>query len=176
MKNEILRSANAKNELKWIKKTCLWCIPLCFGICSAATVFFFVGGGGGGALLHINHNSKAGHFYMAGYWTSNNKNAIFSAKIQFTAMFFSPQEENLLFLSGSSAQKSLIISPSNWAICAWLQGMSGFPLVPVDIVVPTISFAFEIWNHARLTISVIHVHDGCKGLKDLLTILLTPPS
>ena len=163
MKNEILTSANAQNELKWIKKTYLWCIPLCFGVCSAATVFFFFVGGRGGALLHINHYSKAGHFDLAGYWTSHNKNATFSAKIQFTAMFFSTQEENLLF-------------PSNWAICAWLQGMSGFPPVPVDIVVPTISFAFEIWNHARLTISVIHVHDGCKGLKDLLTILLTPPS
>ena len=85
-----------------------WCLLSCFFF------FFFVGGGEGGALLHINHYSKAGHFDLAGYWTSHNKNAIFSAKIQFTAMFFSPQEENLLFLSGSSAQKSLIISPSNW--------------------------------------------------------------
>ena len=164
MKNEILRSANGKNELKWIKKTYLWCIPLCFGVCSAATVFFCCcWKGGGGALLHINHYSKAGHFDLAGYWTSHNKNAIFSAKIQFTAMFFSTQEENLLFLSGSSAQKTLIISPSNWAICAWLQGMSGFPPVPVDIVVPTISFAFEIWNHARLTISVYMYMTGARA-------------
>ena len=41
MRNKILRSANAKNELKWIKKTYLWCIPLCFGLRSATTVFFF---------------------------------------------------------------------------------------------------------------------------------------
>ena len=40
MRNKILISANAKNELKWIKKTYLWCIPLCFGVRSATTVFF----------------------------------------------------------------------------------------------------------------------------------------
>ena len=153
-----------KKDLPVMYSSVFWCLfsYYCF--------FFFVvgrggggGGGGGGALLHINHYSKAGHFDLAGYWTSHNKNAIFSAKIQFTAMFFSTQEENLLFLSGSSAQKSLIISPSNWAICAWLQGMSGFPPVPVDIVVPTISFAFEIWNHARLTISVYMYMTGARA-------------
>ena len=117
MKNEILRYANAKNELCELPvmySSVFWCLLSCY--CS---FFFFVGGGGGGgALLHINHYSKAGHLDLAGYWTSHNKNAIFSAKIQFTAMFFSPQEENFLFLSGSSAKKRLIISPSNWAICA----------------------------------------------------------
>ena len=77
---------------------------------------------------------------------------IFSAKIQSTAKFFSSssQEENLSFLSGKSTQKCLIISPSNQVICTWLRGTSGFLPVPVDIVVPTISFAFEIGNHTRL--------------------------
>lgn len=99
-----------KKDLPVMYSSVFWCLLSCY-------CFFFVGEGGGGALLHINHYSKAGHFDL-GYWTSHNKNAIFSAKIQFTAMFVSTQEENLLFLSGSSAQKSLIISPSNWAICA----------------------------------------------------------
>ena len=99
-----------KKDLPVMYSSVFWCLLSCY--------CFFVGRGGGGALLHINHYSKAGHFDLAGYWTSHNKNAIFSAKIQFTAMFFSTQEENFLFLSGSSAQKSLIISPSNWAICA----------------------------------------------------------
>ena len=161
MKNKILRSTNAKNELKWIKKTYLSCIPLCFGVCSAATVFFL--GGGEGLYCILTTVPTAGHFDLAGSWTSHNKNAIFLAKIQFTAMFFSPQEENFLFLSGSSAQKSLIISPSNRAICAWLQGMSGFPPVPVDIAAPTISFAFEIWNHARLTISAYMYMTGARA-------------
>ena len=148
-----------EKDLPVMYSSVFWCLLSCY-----CFFFFFCGkGGGGGALLHINHYSKAGHFDLAGYWTSHNKNAIFSAKIQFTAMFFSTQEENLLFLSGSSAQKSLIISPSNWAICAWLQGMSGFPPVPVDIVVPTISFAFEIWNHARLTISVYMYMMGARA-------------
>ena len=101
-----------KKDLPVMYSSVFWCMLSCY------CFFFFVGAGEGGALLHINHYSKAGYFDLAGYWTSHNKNAIFSAKIQFTAMFFSPQEENLLFLSGSSAQKSLIISPSNWAICA----------------------------------------------------------
>ena len=61
-----------------------------------------------------------------------------------------PGEKNLFFLSGKSAQKCLIISPSSWAICTWLRGTSGFLPVPVDIVMPTISFAFEIGNHNRL--------------------------
>ena len=99
-----------KKDLPVMYSSVFWCLLSCY--------CFFVGRGGGGALLHINHYSKAGHFDLAGYWTGHNKNAIFLAKIQFTAMFFSTQEENFLFLSGSSAQKSLIISPSNWAICA----------------------------------------------------------
>lgn len=101
-----------EKDLPVMYSSVFWCLLSCY------CFFLWGGGGGGGALLHINHYSKAGHFDLAGYWTSHNKNAIFLAKIQLTAMFFSTQEENLLFLSGSSAQKSLIISPSNWAICA----------------------------------------------------------
>ena len=147
-----------KKDLPVMYSSVFWCLLSCY-----CFFFFLWGRGREGLYCILNHYSKAGHFDLAGYWTSHNKNAIFSAKIQFTAMFFSTQEENLLFLSGSSAQKSLIISPSNWAICAWLQGKSGFPPVPVDIVVPTISFAFEIWNHARLTISVYMYMMGARA-------------
>ena len=76
-----------KKDLPVMYSSVFWCMLSCY------CFFFFVGAGEGGALLHINHYSKAGHFDLAGYWTSHNKNAIFSAKIQFTAMFFSPKRK-----------------------------------------------------------------------------------
>ena len=98
-----------KKDLPVMYSSVFWCLLSCY-------CFFF--GGGEGLYCILTTVPTAGHFDLAGSWTSHNKNAIFLAKIQFTAMFFSPQEENFLFLSGSSAQKSLIISPSNRAICA----------------------------------------------------------
>ena len=82
---------------------------------------------------------KAGHFDLAGSWTSRNKNAVFFAEIQIRCKFFSssPRRKPLLPLWEIGSKKKSIISPSNRAICAELRGTSGFPLVPVTTVAPT---------------------------------------
>ena len=170
MRNKILRSTNAKNELKWIKKTYRWCIPLC--LVSARLLLFFFCFGFFLPLLHNHHRyprrprgSQSGQekrrdeSFLAdwlplglqgcittvpplkgwsqrwSFWSGRDldqsqKNAIFSVEIQSTAKFFSSssQEKNLFFLSGKSAQKCLIISPSSWAICTWLRPASGYGL------------------------------------------------
>ena len=51
---------------------------------------------------------KAGHFDLAGSWTSRNKNAVFLPKFKSAANFSAPaQEGNLFFLSGRSARKKI---------------------------------------------------------------------
>ena len=108
-----------KKDLPVMYSSVFWCLLSCY------CFFFGWWGVGGGALLRINHCSSLKRtesnlviLIWQGPGPLTTKNAIFSAKIQFTLMFFSPQEENFLFLSGRSAQKSLIISPSNGTICA----------------------------------------------------------
>ena len=82
---------------------------------------------------------KAGHFDLAGSWTSRTKNLVFSPKFKSAANFLPPaQEGNLFLLSGRSARKKIHNFPIKYrAICAGLRGKSGFRPVPVTTVALT---------------------------------------
>ena len=112
-----------KKDLPAMYSTAFWCLLF-------VVLLFFL------ALLR-NHcysfhrtEVKAGHFDLAGSWTSRTKNPVFSPKFKSAANFSPPaQEGNLFLLSGRSARKKF--SQSNRAICAGLRGKSGFRQVPV---------------------------------------------
>ena len=81
--------------MKWIQKTYLRCIPLCFVVCYS---------------LHKRKWRLVTSIWqrVAGSWTSRNKNGVFSPKFKSAANFSAPaQEGNLLFLSGRLSRKKL---------------------------------------------------------------------
>ena len=74
-------------SMKWIKKTYLPCIPLCFGVCLFFYRFFWFY-----CITTVTpfiRRSQGWSLRSARSWTSRNKNAIFSPKFQSAANFFS---------------------------------------------------------------------------------------
>ena len=86
--------------------------------------------------LHKTYEVKAGHFDLAGSWTSRNKMPLFCRNLQVCCKFFrlQPKRETSFSSLRDRLKKSFIISPSYWTICAGLRGTSGFRPVPVTNV------------------------------------------
>ena len=121
------------------------------------------------ALLH-NHcysfirRSQGWSLRSGNVLDQSQQKCLFFAEIQVRCKCFQLQPKRKTSFSSLRdwLEKSFIISPSNWTICAGLRGTSGFRPVSVSAVrLPT-----------NLLYDNEHLHDGCKGGNDTFTRLL----